>query len=420
MSIRISPSTLLRRIMALAPPDTSAVRILGVDDFAWKKRFRYGTILIDLEQHQIIDILLDRSDTSFSQWLADHPTVEVICRDRASDYAKAARQAAPQALQVADRFHVVRNLADALTPLLARCQKECQPPAQESAPSLPPPPVALVFPMPLPTPQTWQQQTPEVVERRHQIRQTERDQRDQQICDLREQGLTQVQIAQQMGIGERTVRSWLKAGAAPSWKRRFRRRSTFDPYAAYVLERWQAGIYEGKQLYEEIRAQGFKGNIRIVQRFLQTLRGKRGKPRPNQEPPPPVKRPAPNNPTWLFIRQEKDLTTEERIELFLLCHSSSPARLAYLLVQAFLTMLRERRGYEFEGWLQAVEASSIPELQRFANSLLRDRQAVEAGLTYSYSSGPVEAQVHKLKLMKRSMFGRAKLPLLRQRLLHAI
>jgi transposase len=157
-----------------------------------------------------------------------------------------------------------------------------------------------------------------------------------------------------------------------------------------------------------------------VKRFLQTLRGKRGKLCPNQPPPPAIKRSAPNNPTWLFIRKGQDLTAEERIELFLLCHHNPTARLAYLLVQAFLTMLRLRRGYEFEGWLQAVEASRIPELQRFANSLLRDRKAIEASLTYAYSSGPVEAQVHKLKLVKRSMFGRAKLPLLRQRLLHAI
>lgn len=402
----------------MAPPDTSAVRILGVDDFAWKKRLRYGTILVDLERHTIIDVLLDRSDTTLTQWLTDHPTVEVICRDRASDYTKAANQAAPQALQVADRFHLVRNLADALTPLLSRCQKECQPLAQETVPALPSS-AAHTSPRPLTTPQTWQQQTPEVVEHRHQIRQAEREKRYQQMCDLREQGWTQTQIAKQVGVGVRTVRSWLKAGGAPTWKRRFRRRSVFDPYAAYVLERWQAGVHDGKQLYEEIRAQGFTGSAGIVKRFLQTLRGKRGKPPPNQQPPE-TKRPAPNNPTWLFIRHEKDLTVEQRIELFLLRSDSPTARLTYLLVQAFLTMLRERRGYEFEGWLQAVAASHIPELQRFANSLLRDREAVEAGLTYAYSSGPVEAQVQKLKLVKRSMFGRAKLPLLRQRLLHAI
>lgn len=215
-----------------------------------------------------------------------------------------------------------------------------------------------------------------------------------------------------MRVGVRTVRSWLKVGAAPSWKRRFRRRSIFDLYVVYVLERLQSGIHDGKQFYEEIRTQGFTGSSGIVKRFLQTLRGKRGKPRSNQN------RPAPNNPTWLFIRQDKDLTAEERIELFLLCQHSPTAKLAYPLVQVFLTMLRQSRGEEFEGWVQAAEVSHIPELERFAINLLRDRKAVGAGLAYAYSSGPVEAQVHKLKLVKRSMYGRAKLPLLRQRLLH--
>ena len=419
MGMVLSPSTVLRRIMVLPPPSSPPVRVLGVDDFSWKKRFRYGTILVDIERGKIIDVLLDRTETTFEKWLSMHPGIEVICRDRASDYAKAATASAPQALQVADRWHLVRNLADALTPLLSRCQKELSEIQHEQAP---PPVPAHSLPRPLPKPEMWQQQTPAVVEQRHQIRQRARDEQYQRMVVLREQGLTQAEIAKTLGVGVRTVRSWLKAGTAPAWKRRFRRRSIFDPYAAYVLERWQQGVQDGKQIFEEIRAQGFKGSHGIVKRFLQTLRGKRGKHRSQKEPGSlaPTRYAAPTNPTWLFIRKVEDLTSDERIELFLLCHQSPTAKLAYLLVLAFLTMLRLRLGYEFEGWLQAVEASRIPELQRFANSLLRDRKAVEAGLTSTYSSGPVEAQVHKLKLVKRSMFGRAKLPLLRQRLIHAI
>ncbi|MBO0791374.1 MAG: ISL3 family transposase [Ktedonobacteraceae bacterium] len=419
MSIVLSPSTVLRRVMALPPPSSPPVRVLGVDDFAWKKRFRYGTILVDIERGKIIDVLLDRTGITFEKWLAFHPGIEVICRDRGSDYAKAATAAAPQALQVADRWHLVRNLAEALTPLLFRCQKELRSSDREQASSS----ASVVSPPnPLPPPHMWQQQPPAVVEQRHRVRQQARDGQYQRMVALREQGLTQAEIARTLGVGVRTVRSWLKAGTAPTWKRRFRRRSIFDPYAAYVLERWQQGVHDGKQLFEEIRAQGFKGSHGIVKRFLQTLRGKRGKRRSQKEPGPsvPTKYAAPNNPTWLFIRRDTDLTTQERVELFLFCEQSPTAKQTYRLVQAFLTMVREQRGWELEGWLMAVEMSNIPELLRFAYSLLRDRKAVEAGLSTPYSSGPVEAQVHKLKLVKRQMFGRAKLPLLRQRLLHAI
>jgi transposase len=126
-----------------------------------------------------------------------------------------------------------------------------------------------------------------------------------------------------------------------------------------------------------------------------------------------------NKATWLFIRDPGDLTTEEQAELELICQRSATAEESYQLTQQFMSMLRLRHGQEFETWLAAVEASHIPELRRFAHSLLKDKDAVVAGLTLSYSNGPVEAQVQKLKLVKRSMFGRAKLPLLRQRLLNA-
>jgi transposase len=220
-----------------------------------------------------------------------------------------------------------------------------------------------------------------------------------------------------MGMSERAVRTWLKRGAAPTNERSARRRSVFDPYAAYVLERWQAGVHEATQLYEEIQEQGFSGTVRIVQRFVQALRDD-----PEMVSLPPatgVDRFSSNAATWLFIRDPKQLTTEKQAELELICQRSETARLTYALTQQFMTILRQRRGQEFEAWLSAVEASHIPELCRFAHGLCKDKDAVVAGLTLPYSNGPVEAQVQKLKLVKRSMFGRAKLPLLRQRLLHA-
>ena len=233
---------------------------------------------------------------------------------------------------------------------------------------------------------------------------------------LRAHGLTQAAIAKRMGMSERAVRTWLKQGRAPTWKRQFRRRSVFDAYAAYVLKRWQEGVHEAKHLYEEIRAQGFPGKLRIVQRFVQALRDDPEKI--TLAPETSAERFSSNTATWLFIRDPKQLTTEKQAELELICQHSATARKTYALTQQFMAMLRLRRGQEFETWLSAVEASHIAELCRFAHSLCKDKDAVIAGLTLSYSNGPIEAQVHKLKLVKRSMFGRARLPLLRQRLLN--
>ena len=413
-AIAISPSSLLRHLMQLPTEPTRAVRVLGLDDFAWKKRFTYGTILVDLERRTIIDVLADRESASVAAWLQAHPEVEVVSRDRGKDFAKAATLGAPQAQQVVDRFHLVRNLAEVLQKILAHCRAEIR---QADADQQLLPKAGAGLARPLPTPATWQQRTPLHIEVAHQARQASRDDRFRQMTALRAQGLTQAAIAKRMGMSERAVRTWLKRGDAPTWKHQSRRRSVFDPYAGYVLERWQAGIHEAKQLYEEIQAQGFPGKLRIVQRFVQALRDD-----PEQislAPATAADRFSSNTATWLFIRDPRQLTAEKQADLELICQRSETARQTYVLTQEFMTMRRLRHGQDFEAWLSAVEASHITELCRFARSLCMDKKAVMAGLTLPYSNGPVEAQVHKLKLVKRSMFGRAKLPLLRQRLLHA-
>lgn len=197
-----------------------------------------------------------------------HPEVEIISRDRGTDDAAAAREAAPQAIQIADRFHLVRNLADVLELLLARCRAEICRAGQAVSPEQMPIPEEA--PRSLPHPQTWKQQPPRKMEQAYQARQAQREDRFQQVLAWHAQGMTQADIAKRVALSERTVRTWLKQGFLPSY-RRSHRRSMFDPYAAYVLSRWEAGVHDGKQLFEEIQAKGFKGSVRTVGRFLQTL-----------------------------------------------------------------------------------------------------------------------------------------------------
>ncbi len=411
--ITTTPSTLLRHLMQLPAPALRAVRVIGVDDFAWKKRFTYGTIVVDLERRKIIDVLADRESATVEAWFKAHPEIDVVSRDRGKEFAKAATLGAPQAQQVVDRFHIVKNLSEVLREILGHCRAEIRK-GETPVPELKK--AKEEHTRPLPTVGTWQQRTPIRVKKVHQARQASRDDRYEQMTILRAQGLTQKEVATRMGMSEKAVRTWLKRGAAPTNERKFRRRSIFDPYATYVLQRWQEGTREAKQLYEEIQAQGFPGTVRIVQRFVQALRDEPEKI--TLAPATAGERFSANAATWLFIRNPAQLTAEKQAELELICQQSETARLTYALTQQFLTMLRLRRGQEFERWLEAVEASQIAELRRFAHSLCQDKNAVVAGLTLSVSNGPVEAQVQKLKLVKRSMYGRAKLPLLRQRLLH--
>src|SRR5215469_12695081 len=224
--IATTPSTLLRHLMQLPTAVTRAVRVLGVDDFAWKKRFTYRTILVDLERRRIIDVLADRESATVEAWLKEHPEIDFVIRDRGKDFAKAATSGAPQARQVIDRFHLVKNLSEVLQEILGHCRAEIR--QEEGAVSelekATEEPVR-----PLPTAATWQQRTPAQVTKAHQARQASRDDRYQQMTALRAQGVTQKAIAERMGMSERAVRHWLKRGAAPTHERHFRRRSVFDP-----------------------------------------------------------------------------------------------------------------------------------------------------------------------------------------------
>src|SRR5258708_34610925 len=325
-ALATTPSTLLRHLMQLPPPVARAVRVLGVDDFAWKKRFTYGTILVDLERRKIIDVLPDRESAIVETWLQEHPEVHIVSRDRGKEFAKAATLGAPQARQVVDRFHMVKNLSEVLQEILGHCRAEIR---QGEAPVPQSETAGKELTRPLPTAATWQQRTPAHVKKAHQARQASRDDRYQQMTTLRAQGLTQREVAKRMGMSERAVRTWLKRGAAPTNERHFRRRSVFDPYAAYVLGRWQAGVHEAKQLYEEIQAQGFSGTVRIVQRFVQALRADPEKI--TLAPATAAERFSANTATWLFIRDPNQLTPQKQAELELICQRSETARKTYAL-----------------------------------------------------------------------------------------
>jgi transposase len=180
--IATTPSTLLRHLMQLPAPAIRAVRVLGVDDFAWKKRFKYGTILVDLERRKIIDVLADRESATVEAWLQAHPEVDLVSRDRGKEFAKAATKGAPQARQVVDRFHLVKNLSEVIQEILGHCRAEIR---KAEAPSPQGEMTEEEHTHPLPTAASWQQRTPARVKKVHQARQASRDDRYEQMTTLR-------------------------------------------------------------------------------------------------------------------------------------------------------------------------------------------------------------------------------------------
>lgn len=433
VGVAVAPMTLLRRIMRSPLPQSSKVSHVGIDDFAFRRGRKYGTILVDLESHRVVDVLPDRTTQTASAWLTAHPELELLSRDRGNDYAAAARQAAPQAIQVADRFHLVKNLAQAVELALARSWAEIKRAAQEMEGLSSEPTDTEEEEADAIASQPWRPPVPPHRQQLQRARQVERMKRYEQVLSLRSLGLKPGAIARRVGKGERTIRRWL-AGSSPQALRRRKKPSHFDAYAPYVLQRWQQGCHNGLQLWREIQVLGYRHSARMVYQFLQPLRAgdlpllpttsmEQKKPVPRKEVPGPAPSPldtlSARQVVWLFVRQFTELDSDEQETLSLLRQRSQRAETIYQLTQAFVQMVRHRQGEKLDAWLKQATSSHQPDLRRFAQGIERDKEAVQAGLSHAYSNGVVEGHVHRVKLIKRLMYGRAGFALLRQRILHA-
>jgi transposase len=405
LALPTSPTTLLRRIMALPTEAAGVVRQVGIDDFAFRRGRTYGTVLVDLVRHQVIDLLPDRKAETAKVWLQAHPEIDVVSRDRGGDYASAASQGAPQAAQSADRFHLVKNLTEAVEKALANCRAELQRDMKRANP--PDLPAAEESPRSLVTADGQP----------YSAHQAERYERYQQVVALREQGMKTKEIAKRVGLGVRTIQRWVSEGAYVETHYHHRHRSRFDAYEAYVKQRWEEGCQNIQQIWREIKAQGYPHSDRALRAHLEPLCAKEQAEFPEASC---LDHFSAKKAMWLFIRRFKDLKEEEREELASIRQASETAETIYQLVQEFLQMVRKLEGERLDAWLTAVAASRIEDLQRFATGLERDKAAVFMGLTHSHNNGQTEGQVTRIKLIKRMMYGRAGFALLRQRVLHTM
>jgi transposase len=416
--LRVSRNTLLRLLRRHPGPALPTPTVLGVDDFALRKGQTYGTVLIDLERQQPVALLPDRTADTLAQWLQAHPGVRVIARDRATAYADGARQGASAATQVADRFHLLRNLAEAVEQVFHQHRRVLQdihgpsvglPLAGAAQPTVieaPAPPVALLPSSAGASP-----------------RHTHRRRRYEQVCHLAQQGWTFRAIAQQVGLHRKTVAQYVRADSFPV---RARPKSVLDPYKPYLLACWNRGCRTGMRLYEEIQQQGYRGGRSTVLGYLTQLRKTQGlAPRTRtMQPSPPVTDPSvpcgtPRQATRLVLRQPAHLTAADQALLDQLQQAHPAFAQAIALAQGFAQLLRARQPEQLDTWLQQAATSSLAAFRRLAKSLQRDYAAVKAGVTLPWSTSPVEGHINRLKMLKRQMFGRARLALLSRRFLRA-
>ncbi len=404
-----SADTILRILRQNTWEVSGTLKVLGIDDWAFAKGRRYGTVLVDLERHRPIALLPDRTAETLSNWLKNYPDLEIITRDRFSEYALAVKATCPPVQQVADRWHLLKNLRETLERILRRLHGQLRtlPTSTELlAMSTMPRPRRLRPPSANEQASSEDQQL-----HRYQLYNT--------IHDLLKHGLSQHRIADLLHLHRATVRHFAEAATFPERVPQRQRRSILDRHLAYLHERWQAGNTNARQLYRELQAQGYSGSYQQVARWAHVQRQGAASPT-DQIPPLPVREafalPPPHRLVWLFLRLPEQLSERDTILLSHLfqnpaCHQ------VYDLAQAFCSMLRSRSPDPLDDWLATCTASKFSDLREFALGLLRDLDAVRNALIYPWSNGQVEGQINRLKLIKRQMYGRAKLDLLCVRVL---
>jgi transposase len=390
LAVEVSRDTLIRVLMALPDPAAALTRVLGVDDFSLRRGRTYATVLVDMEAGVPVDVLPDREAATLAAWLREHPGVRVICRDRGTAYAQAARDAAPGVPQVADRWHIWHNLCEHAGKAVARHQ-DCLPGAARACPGRQPEPEPGGPGPGVPA------DLESVITGRHQA-----------VRRLRAAGATQAEAAAGLGLSlQLTGRYWRAASAAALLKARGA--SVLDPWKPYLRRRWDAGITTIAVLHREITALGYAGSEPTTYAWLALLK----LAAPPKPPAPPTARQAAG---WILTDPAR-LDPADAAALAAIRARCPELDALTRHVTEFAKILTGRHGSRLDAWMAAVDADDQPELHSFTTGIRQDYTAVRNGLTLPWNSGLVEGLNTRTKLLKRQMYGRAAFPLLRKRIL---
>lgn len=425
LAMPTSPDTTLRLIRKVQTATAATPRVLGVDDWAIRKGRSYGTILVDLEKHQVVDLLPDRTNQTLSTWLREHPGVEILARDRSTEYAKGAGEGAPQAKQVADRWHLLLNVRQMLERYLPGVRGRLKQ-------------------IPHVARETTTENEGASARRDRAYRRTRAEEiatwesrakrlaRYEEVKRHRRDSKTLSAISRDLAMNIKTVRKYACADVF-SERSKHAGKSILDPYVSYLNTRHQEGCENASQLWREIRRQGFFGSKRQV---LKWMRERRRSPAPTtpgkyveslqaQKQAAVTKGtgttpelPSTKQLAWLFVQEPATLQNEAAPILARVLQDAEVAHV-HKLARRFVDMVRQKRPEELDTWLEACAESSVRALRTFAAGIRQDYQAVRSALALPWSNAQTEGQVTRLKFIKRQMYGRANFDLLRQRVLLA-
>jgi transposase len=451
LGLPLSDDTILRRLKRCARPAVTGVQVVGIDEWAKRKGRTYGTIVVDLERHTVIDVLDQHSSEAVEQWLVAHPDVHTICRDRNGRYAKAARTGAPTALQVADRFHLVQNLRETIERELCLHRAHLRVTLRSSV-DQPSPRAGPPLDEQLPVCVVGVPHERRLLPARRLALETEiarqRREHDQDLFDrfkaLHATGLLIATIAHQLGRHRRRFDRWAKLDELPARSRMSPRPFGAESFREHLRQRWDTGYRNGRMLFDEIRAVGYQGTYKSLQKLVSPWRV--GNTAFESDAPAPTRPPAAASPSTtpmprgtdpaarqiapqiaaaLLTKPRPELTARQGEIVDALKAGCPGYAVMRSLMMGFRSLLRQppspskkaRTTVALHEWLDRAHATGIASIQNFVGQLRRDILAIEAAVTTRWSNGPVEGQVNRLKMLKRQMYGRAGVELLRARLI---
>ena len=389
LSLPVSNDTLLRVVRRRAGKTIMPPRVVGIDDFAWKRGHRYGTIICDLERRRIIDILPDRDTATATAWLAEHASITVIARDRGAGYRQAATAGRPEAVQVADRWHLMENASAAFLTAVQRSMT-----AIRKAVGM-----GIVDPTSL-----------SAAECRQHAGWLRREAQNTDILALAAQGVAIKEIVRQTQNSRGLVRKVVRGARHDIFRSRM---SSLDPFLTLLETAWASGCHNGAALWRTMNAKGFTGAQRVVTEWATRKRKDEGtatrNSRPGQTPSARV--------IARTMTTERDTLSKTVARTITMIGEAVPdLTTARDLLDRFHRIIQHRQDKGLDDWITDAKPGLMAS---FASGIAQDCAAVKAALTEPWSNGQTEGQNTKLKLVKRQMYGRANLDLLRARLIGA-
>ena len=387
LMVSVSNDTLLRVVRRRGCSPFAPPSVIGIDDWAWRRNQRYGTIICDLERRRPVSLLPDREPATAQAWLTGQPQIAIVARDRGGGYAVAAAKALPNATQVADRWHLMENASRAFLDAVRKSMRQVR--AAIGAATINPDLLTAA----------------ERIQYEGYLR---REDTNAAILAQAEKGISIKEIVRRTGHSRGMVRRVLRGQRSDVFRVR---ESSLEPHLSWLDAQWAAGSHNGADLWRRLKGLGFRGSLRVVTEWA-TRRRKAEKVDAGS-----LRRiPSARTLARLMTTGRDTLSKSETVTVAAIEKNVPLLVEAREIIAAFHTMIRKKAEANLERWLERARTSLVAS---FANGVIKDKAAVSAAISSSWSNGQTEGQITKLKLVKRQMYGRANLDLLQARLIGA-